>query len=80
MTTKRGETMTQHEERVQIDSVLAHLACPTCFNVAFVCFNVENVKEQHQGEAEKQSIFREIKHPSLISDVGLVCMSVYVTT
>ena len=28
-----------------------------------VCYNIENVKEQHQGEAERQSIQRERKHP-----------------
>ena len=28
-----------------------------------VCYNIENVKEQHQGEAESQSIQRERKHP-----------------
>ena len=28
-----------------------------------MCYNIENVKEQHQGEAERQSIQRERKHP-----------------
>ena len=33
--------------------------------------HIENVKEQHQGEAESQSIQRERKHPLIISDVGM---------
>ena len=35
-----------------------------------VCYNIQNVKEQRQGEVEGQSIKRERKHPWLISDVG----------
>ena len=29
-----------------------------------VCYNLQTVKEQHQGEVERQSIFRERHHPS----------------
>ena len=28
-----------------------------------VCYNIENVKEQHQGDADRQSIKRVRKHP-----------------
>ena len=38
---------------------------------ACVSYNIENVKEQHQGEADGQSIDRGGKHPSLILDVGM---------
>ena len=30
-----------------------------------MCYNIENVKEQHQGQAERQSIERVSKHPLL---------------
>ena len=44
----------------------------------FVCVCVfyykENVKEQHQGKAERQSIKRERKRPHLISYVGARCV------
>ena len=46
-----------------------------CMRVC-VCYNIENVKEQHQGEAESQSIQRQRKHPEIISDVMYVCMHV----
>ena len=34
-----------------------------CLHLQCVFYNIENVKEQHQGEAERQSIQRERKHP-----------------
>ena len=35
-----------------------------------MCANIDNVKEQHQGEAEGQSMKREREQPSLRSDVS----------
>ena len=44
-----------------------------CYNIEkvkeSVCNNIENFKEQHQGEAGRQSIERVRKHPDLILDV-----------
>ena len=43
------------------------------FGASVVCYNIENVKEQHQGEAESQSIQGERKHPQIILASVVVC-------
>ena len=49
--------------------VPARIRVRACMRVVSVCYNIENVKEQLQGDAERQSIERVRKHPNLISCV-----------
>ena len=53
-----------------------HLHGKQCRSHVCVCYDIENVKEQHQGEAETQSLQRERRHPWIISDVD-VCVCVF---
>ena len=42
-----------------------------CFDTSWLCCNIENLKKQHQGVAEWQTIERNRKHPWFIGDVGM---------
>ena len=84
-------TKRQHPEQYPINpiavthqhfyfSFVYYLTVCGCVRVG-VCFcdNIENVIEQHQGEAEGQSIKRERKRPRLILDIGMgacVCYNI----
>ena len=65
-----GQGQWTHEDQTSATSRLIHYAesnhifDSVCFMfVLCLCYNIENVKDQHQGESESQSIQRERKHP-----------------
>ena len=64
------------ELQEDLEAATAHLASMQESIKGEVCvrYNIENEKEQHQGEVQRQSIESERKHPLLVSAGLGVCL------